>query len=228
MTDISTDIDWLNFKDTNEVHWAIQYLLKSNTPNSSWLTRVKPSEFSQHLQSYLRSITQTHTLENKNLLRKMKAAKSQRDNRKKRKRASQKAYSFVMSVNIQSKLKKLAGQRTFSEVVEKLIIDAIDNENNLKQEQKVIKESLPNNPLKERIKKLESVENQLKYIIYRLLKENSTLEYKLQILPNDTMIFEKDKKQINLMYRNKIKEVNSTYTHYLLDEKDAYEIRDES
>ena len=42
------------------------------------------------------------------------------------------------------------------------------------------------------------------------------------------MIFEKDKKQINLMYRNKIKEVNSTYTHYLLDEKDAYEIRDES
>ena len=92
----------------------------------------------------------------------------------------------------------------------------------------MIKESLPNNPLKERIKKLESVENQLKYIIYRLLKENSTLEYKLQILPNDTMIFEKDKKQINLMYRNKIKEVNSTYTHYLLDEKDAYEIRDES
>lgn len=228
MTDISTHFNWLNFDDLNEVHWAIQYLLKSNAPNSSWLTGVKPNEFSQHLQSYLRSITQTHTLENENLLRKMKAAKSQRDNRKKRKRASQKAYSFVMSVNIQSKLKKLAGQRTFSEVVEKLIIDAIDNENNLKQEQKVIKESLPNNPLKERIKKLESVENQLKYIIYRLLKENSTLEYKLQILPNDTMIFEKDKKQINLMYRNKIKEVNSTYTHYLLDEKDAYEIRDES
>lgn len=176
--------DWLDDKNDNYLFWALNYLVdKGGLRIDDRGQRASPK---MHIDYYNQHIF-PHTFQSdgdkKLLIKKMKAALSQRNNRSKHKLKHKKAYSFIMSNNIQSKLKQLAGDRPINETLEDLIHDT-------EAFRQVIKAELNESPKKvrdsglvtarsdeQKVKKLTLIKEVQEKVLQQLLKDLCKYEY---------------------------------------------------
>ena len=115
---------WLDNKSEDNLIWAVNYLIKKGGLRIE--DRGQSVSTQIHIEHYNQRIF-PHSFysdgEKELLIKKMKAAMSQRNNRSKLKSKHKKAYSFIMDKNIQKQLKQLAGDRPINETLEDLIND---------------------------------------------------------------------------------------------------------
>jgi hypothetical protein len=118
---------WLDDKNEDYLILAVNYLIEKGGLKID--DRGQRASLKEHLDNYNQRIF-PHSFyddeKKEKLIKKMKAALNQRENRSKLKSKHKKAYSFVMDNSIQGKLKQLAGDCPINETLERLINDTED------------------------------------------------------------------------------------------------------
>lgn len=206
----SNTFDWIDSNNEKELNWAVKYLIKSNVlilhPDS--YINFSPQQILACLQN---DPAWWDKPETQLVIKKMRAAKSQRDNRNKQRLEKNKAYCFMMSVDIDSKLKALAGKRFIKQTLEDLINDAALFKKNLKAEMTAsIKQPKMRYDYNDdqKIRKLEIIKLHQEKTLDELLKELCTLEHIIEKLSEKPLILEDDRKLIASKYENRKKEIN--------------------
>lgn len=113
---------WLDNQSEDNLIWALNYLVdNAGLKIDDRGQRASPQEHIDHYNRHIFPRSFVSIGDKELLIKKMKAALSQRENRSKHKLNHKKAYSFIMNKNIQKQLKQLAGDRPINETLERLI-----------------------------------------------------------------------------------------------------------
>ncbi len=115
MTNQKQWLDWIDGKNPKQCQWAIEYVAKHGFTliENDYLPVIRFERINEYLNK--ECSVEASTL----LIQKMRAAWNQKKNRDKG--SGRKAYSFVMSISVEQKLKKLAGDNTINRTLEELI-----------------------------------------------------------------------------------------------------------
>jgi len=215
MRKLQISFDWLNYKDKDEMAWAIHYLTKAGWGNFDQ-SDLSNKDILNDISSEINSNFQFHPEAIILLLKRMKGAKSARDHRNAKKKQHKKNYSFVMDKSIQSKLKNLAGDRGISETLEQII-------NNVEQFRKKIEAELGEsikpdktrtNRLsdeeknKRKIAQLEIIKKAQEKILKELLIDVCKKERLIEKISEEPTLLSEDRAIASQKYKQRQQEIN--------------------
>lgn len=112
-------LGWLNPEDRTQYRWAVSYLISNGFGEPG---RVKPSTYLENIEQELidRADLNPDSLDSTlSFIKRMRAAWNAKKNRDTSR--GRKAYSYVMSTDIEHKIRELAGKRPINETLEKII-----------------------------------------------------------------------------------------------------------
>lgn len=216
MRKLQISFDWLNYKDQDEMAWAIHYLTKAGWGNFDQ-SDLSNKEILNCLSNEINSKHQHEPAVIILLLKRMKGAKSARDHRNTKKKQHKKSYSFIMDTSIQSKLKNLAGDRPNNETLEKIINDVHQFKKEIEAKLRDTTTSLETSPPKPirknstevKLKNLTTLKKAQDMIIENILKDLCKYEYIVEKIHFSPFITTDDYDQIEKKYQKR-KEITKT------------------
>lgn len=175
---LDSRFSWIDLKDSEQVSWAVSYLIGKGIIEGSTTIRSQPQST---LHSFIEQISTAiqHSDSTELLIRKMKTAWSQKKNRSHLR--GKKGYTFVMSSSIGDKLKRLSGKTPVNQALEMLIDDIDSFRKGLKKEHDELMEKrqgenkspfTASKNSKAQIDKLTAIQNAEEKLIKDLLFQN--------------------------------------------------------
>lgn len=202
--------DWLDYKNEDELEWAVNYLHKKGMVD---LGKFLDSSHKDVLFNIKISLSESGLVL---LIKDMKAARNQRRNRNSKKKENQKNYSFVMDKSIQGKLKNLAGDQPIGQTLEQIINDIAQFKKQIEAElRKSIKPAkIRSNGLsneeksKRKIAQLEMIKTAQEQILKQLLLEVCQKEYAIEKTSKQLILLEEDRMYVSKKYKNRQQDIN--------------------
>ena len=201
--------NWFGWLHKEDLHWAIKYLTTKRFIVPNYPPNTPLEKYINHFNGDM--INHLHDDARELLVRKMRAARSQKNNRNTFKSNQKKAYSFMMDVGIQDKLKELAGGRRINDTLEDLINDAELFKKAIKDQ---LTESIkppksrnssltPANQDEQKIKKLKLIKKAQELVLRNLLRDLCRYEFIVEKIKFELIISTEDSHHINAKYEER-------------------------